>query len=383
MTSAFRPKVLLNASTIIKGGGVQAVVSFIRTLDALRLHDTLDWHLLVSDIVLRQMESLGLKLDPSKDLLLSASPSKSKASRLFIESYVRDKGIDAVFTFFGPAYVVFPVPHISGVADGWVTHSDWESYKKIPCWLERIKMLLLCIYKGLWLRKADAWFVEQEAAREGLVRRLAIDKKVIHVIANNCAQHYLDYTGPALLAREKPRILIFASYYPNKNIESIPLIAKALQALGHSDVEFVLTIDEKDSGFKRIMAKACELSVDHCINNIGQVDVLDGPALYRSCQILLMPSVLETFSAVYPEAMAMGLPIVTTDKPFARAICSDAASYYKSDRPSDAAAAISTLLTDKQAYDLLVSKGTKRLEVFPDSKKKFQLLHDMVEEYTR
>lgn len=382
MSAGYRPKVLLNASTIIKGGGVQAVVSFIHTLDAARQQDKIDWHLLVSSVVLLQMERLGLKLDPSKDSLLEASPSKNKASRRFIKDYVNAKNIDAVFTFFGPAYVNFSVPHICGVADGWVTHSDCEAYKKIPSWSQRVKMLLLCVYKGLWLRRADAWFVEQEAARQGLGSRLAIDKNAVHVIANNCAQHYLDYSGPALLEGDKTRILIFASYYPNKNIESVPSIAKALQAQGYDNVEFVLTIDSEDAGLQRVMAQAHQLSVGHCINNIGPVDVSDGPALYRSCQILLMPSVLETFSAVYPEAMAMGLPIVTTDKSFARAICADAASYYISDKPDDAAKAIATLLSDQQAYEQLAAKGTKRLEDYPNADKKYQLLHDMVVKYT-
>lgn len=381
MNGKNRPRVLLNASTIMKGGGIQAVVSFICTLMTDRDSDDLDWYLAVSPVVNQQLEKLSIRLDPKKDIILQDSPSKSRNARKVLQEYIEQWRINCIFTFFGPAYLRFSVPHICGVADGWVTHSDWEAFSKIPSWHQRLKMLLLCLYKGLWLRSADAWFVEQEAARRGLGSRLGINKKDVNVIANNCADHYRGYNGAPLLDGEQSRVLIFASYYPNKNIESVPYIVQALEKTGQVDVEFILTIKKEEPGLGRVMKLAKSLGVDNSIRNIGPVDVLDGPALYRSCKILLMPSILETFSAVYPEAMSMGLPIVTTDKAFSRSICANAASYYRSDSPADAARTITKLLSDEKYYNNLVAEGTKRLQFFPDIKKKYQLLHDMVSKY--
>jgi glycosyltransferase involved in cell wall biosynthesis len=372
---------MLNASTIIKGGGIQAVVSFIRSLQAVRDVDIFDWHLVVSEVVFNELKKLNSPLDSNKDIILENSPSKDKAVRKKIIEYVELNSIACVFTFFGPSYIRFSVPHICGVADGWVTHADREAYSKIRKSIDKIKMFMLCFYKGLWFRTADAWFVEQEAARRGLIGRWGIAEKNIHIISNNCSDHYRNFQGVPLLESSKPRVLIFASYYPNKNIESIPLIARAMKDLGNSNFEFVLTIDSSEKCLEAIYSKALLLGVKDLINNVGTVSVLDGPSLYRSCNILLMPSVLETFSAVYPEAMAMGLPIVTADKEFSRAICSDAALYYPSNRPEVAAAMIDELLHNKEIYESYINKGAARLETFPTAEKKYLLIHEMIEKY--
>ncbi len=47
--------------------------------------------------------------------------------------------------------------------------------------------------------------------------------------------------------------------------------------------------------------------------NLGRVDYADMPALYRSADILLFPTVREGFGLAAAEAMACGLPVVATD----------------------------------------------------------------------
>jgi glycosyltransferase involved in cell wall biosynthesis len=383
MVSPNKLKVLLNATTIIKGGGIQAVVSFILTLLDKRNENSIEWYLAVSEAVADQLEKLGAELQSERDVVFKSSPAKSRKERNRLLGYTISCNVDAVFTFFGPSYVKFPVTHICGVADGWTTHSDWEAYTRIRSPISRLEMLILCCYKGFWFRKADAWIVEQEAAKSGLVKRFRIAQDRVHIVPNNCGGHYQSYAGGALLMGERKRVLVFASFYPNKNIESVPYIAKVLVDSGHEDVEFILTIDSKESGFEQVLKSARALGVEDNINNIGPVDLVDGPALYKSCDILLMPSVLETFSAVYPEAMIMGVPIVTTDKTFARAICGTAAVYYESGRPEQAAAKILSLLEDSEAYTKLVEKGFVRQRNFPDASEKYELLCNIIKKYSK
>lgn len=361
------------------GGGIQAASSFITTIMANRAQDSLDWRIVVSKAIAQQLAILGVSLCPERDTVWPISPAKSRQSRAQLKDYVISNGIDGVFTFFGPAYVDFPVTHICGVADGWVTHSDFEAFRTIPSWLGRLKMLAVCIYKGYWLRRADAWFVEQEAAKIGLNKRLGIPLDRVHVIGNNCAAHYRSGDNRKSLDNAgETRVLVFASYYPNKNLESIPAIAAATARAGRRDVVFILTIAQDQPELKGIIAAASALGVAGQIKNIGPVNLADGPALYNACDILLMPSVLETFSAVYPEAMQMGVPVVTVDKAFARAICGDAALYYSSTDPDEAAACIVSLLTDARLNESMVLAGKARLASFPTADEKYALLHDLI-----
>lgn len=378
-----RPRILLNATTLNKGGGIQAAVSFIRSLLACRIEDSFDWYLAISPEVGKQLASLGLHIDLQKDLLLKDSPAKNHASRRALLDRIDLLQINGVFTFFGPAYVQFPVPHICGVADGWVTHSDWEAYRRIPSWPGRARMLALCLYKTYWFRKADAWIVEQDEARRGLARRALIDAHRVHIVSNNCAEHYHnDDTGRLLTDGTATRVLIFASYYPNKNIELVPYVARALaDRTPNAEFEFVLTLPDND--FQTISRIARRLGVEKAFRNVGPVPIADGPSLYRSCDILLMPSVLETFSAVYPEAMVMGLPIVSSDKPFARAICGDAATYFSVENPGEAAEAILKLQRDSEFRQRLIDRGNARAVGFPSPGDKYRMVHQLIERYVQ
>lgn len=76
---------------------------------------------------------------------------------------------------------------------------------------------------------------------------------------------------------------------------------------------------------------------------------------------LLMPSLLESFSGTYLEAMHFGLPILTSDLDFAREVCHDAALYFD---PWDTASIRDAILRVKNESELahnLCEKGNSRL----------------------
>ena len=52
------------------------------------------------------------------------------------------------------------------------------------------------------------------------------------------------------------------------------------------------------------------------------------PSLYNQVDCLFLPSLLESFSGTYVEAMYYGLPIATSNLPFATSVCSDSAVYF-------------------------------------------------------
>jgi len=51
-------------------------------------------------------------------------------------------------------------------------------------------------------------------------------------------------------------------------------------------------------------------------------------AHFRNVDGMLMPSLLESFSTTYVEAMATNVPILTSDLDFAHSSCGDVASYF-------------------------------------------------------
>lgn len=366
--------VLLNATTINKGGGIQAVTSFICTLVDHFEPKGVDWIFAVSPEVREQLAEFKHPLRDGVDLCLARSPAKDRRSRRELREFA-NRHADLVFTFFGPAYVAFRCPHLCGVADGWVTHSSRLAYSTLPEFSEKLRMASLSAYKALWFRRASHWVVEQAIARTGLVNRLRLPAKSISVVSNNCSQIYIDgkTSAPSRPLQSTIRILTFAANFPNKCLDLIPAIADLLVRRHRiSNVQFVLTIPAPEYARSRIPKLAKMLDVERYISNVGYVPLKNGPDLYRNCDILLMPTVLETFSATYPESMHMGLPIVTSDLEFARAICRDAALYFKPRDAVSAAETLAALIGNDEIRTGLVAAGFDRARDFPSPVEKYR-----------
>jgi glycosyltransferase involved in cell wall biosynthesis len=274
------------------------------------------------------------------------SPAKNKSSRSQLVRIVNSVKAEAVFTFLGPAYVKFALPHLMGVADGWITHSSYLVLKTQKCVRAWLNFFLLFLYKRHWYKEADQWVVEAECAKHGMRKRLFTPANKVSIVPNSCGDHYRVNKNITHSRGAKWRILTLSSYYKHKNLEIIPEVANAIRQLSYDlQFEFVITIEKNTNEEAKLLNRARVLGVSDIVNNIGPVAVHDGPALYRSCDIMFMPSLLETFSASYPEAMISCIPIVTTDLGFARDICGEAALYYS---PLDSHDAAKNILSNRE-----------------------------------
>jgi len=129
--------------------------------------------------------------------------------------------------------------------------------------------------------------------------------------------------------------------------------------------------------------RAKRLAVGDRIRNVGPVSVADGPSLYREANICFVPTIFETSTANYPEAMAMGLPIVTTDLDFAHDSCKDAAVYYRPKDAESAADAILSLLGDRQMWSRCIRVGRERLTQLPTQSEKYAVILGLLKQLSR
>jgi glycosyltransferase involved in cell wall biosynthesis len=82
---------------------------------------------------------------------------------------------------------------------------------------------------------------------------------------------------------------------------------------------------------------------------------------YTACHALCLPTLLESFTATYVEAMHFRRPILTSDLDFAHAVCGDAALYFDPWSPESIRSAIERLRVDSALADDLVARGSARL----------------------
>jgi glycosyltransferase involved in cell wall biosynthesis len=364
--------IILNTSTLFKGGALQTSTAFI--LQALADPLEIQWQFLLSAESAKQVSRFR-ELPPNVEVI-DRSPARHRPTRRRVAEFVANARPDLVFTFSGPAYVKFPMQHAVGVTDGWVTHSTWTAYRSIRFPREWTFFALNSLYKILWYRQADHWFTQTELARRGLHRRARVPLDSITVVPNTCGEHYRNqseisqFPGP----NEKLRLLSFSASYSHKNLILLPDIAAQLQSLEPAlDFEMVLTLPAGDALLERIMRRAAGLGVQQRIVNRGPVPVAEGPDLYRSCHVCLLPTNIETYSATYAESMAMGLPIVTTDLNFAHDACRDAALYFKARNAAAAAHEIQRLIHDPAIRQKLVARGKELLSELPTPRQRYEM----------
>lgn len=361
----FMPRILLNTTTLNKGGALQTSLNFIQQL--LRDPGEFTWRLALARKLADELRLAGTEL-PADAVVFETSPAKSRAARRQLRTLADEWQPDAVLTFSGPAYVKFAQRHLLGFSDGWVTHAGRDAYRSLKTVGQRIKFWLLCQYKKHWVKAADRWITQTEVARQGLHRRVNLPLEKISVISNTCGQRYHEAAAaaqPFPNPAAKVRFFSFAAPYDHKNLKILPAIAAAFRKQEPDwPFEIVVTLPH-GSEWEELRQQAERLDVSQQLVNLDQVPVINGPSVYRSCDLLLLPTLLETFSGTYPEAMAMGLPIVTSDLDFARDTCRDAALYYS---PHDAAAAareLQRLLRDRDLWETLIAAGKQRLRDFP------------------
>jgi glycosyltransferase involved in cell wall biosynthesis len=156
-------------------------------------------------------------------------------------------------------------------------------------------------------------------------------------------------------------------YYPHKNLEGIvEMFARHRDRL--HDVRVVLTISrEQGAGARRLIERIAAEGLDRHLLAVGEVDQKELAGYFRSCGALLFPTLLESFSASYVEAMHFGCPILTSDLDFAHEVCGEAAVYCDPWDTEGMARALRRVADDADLRRRLAEAGKERLKVFPRS----------------
>jgi len=179
--------VLINATTILEGEGSRSSVEFIQSAES-KSAPMITWHYAVSRPVARTL------LDQNQNLrsayFFEQSPANSKSDRKRLKAIEENIDADVVFTVSGPAYVRFDVPHICGVADGWVTDSILKALRSASGVRDMAADFAQSVYKGYWYLKADEWTVEASNAKQSLIERLRLPGKDIVILPTRSQDRY-------------------------------------------------------------------------------------------------------------------------------------------------------------------------------------------------
>lgn len=235
----------------------------------------------------------------------------------------------------------------------------------------------------LWLlrrriRQADVVVAQTAYIKSKLVEKFGLVD--VRVIGNApMLDGAPDGGQPGFDLPEGVRLVCPSVYYPHKNLEILLDLGDLIKArsLGY---RIITTVNPGGQAARRFLEAIVERRLQDVVHNIGQVPPERMKVLYKQCHALLMPTLLESFSIVYPEAMLYGLLIFTSDMWFARSVCADAAQYFDPLNAESILRSLEDVFHNEESQHALLAAGRRRLASFPTWADNFSSYQSIIHE---
>jgi glycosyltransferase involved in cell wall biosynthesis len=351
-------RILINLSNIKIGGGIQVALSLIGQLNNFTSKHI--FYVVVSDQIFKKIPD---NIFSDKSIVFYKYTIKPTITKAFsgMDSFLNKVLIDnkcvKVFTLFGPSYWRPKVPHLVGFARPHYVYSDSPFFKGIGLSQRLFWIFSEIIHMFSFERHSDSLVTENEDVSAKISLRL---KKPVYTVSNTFHQVFDDeslWQFPEVDFEEsKSYVLTISANYTHKNLSIIPKIIDELLNLNIKDIKFILTINKGEILSNELL--------DEYIIYLGPIPIEKCPLLYSNSDIVFLPSLLESFSATYAEAMKMGKALITSDLPFARGICKDAALYVNPFNAPEIANCIINLLSNQTIMNNIIDNGNKCLSTF-------------------
>lgn len=157
------------------------------------------------------------------------------------------------------------------------------------------------------------------------------------------------------ILREDERIKLLYPTHPAPH-KGFEVLFEALYKLKRKNYKFVLytTIEYKDWPFVvgKYEAQVKQLGIEENVIFTGRIQQDQMDQFYKYCDLMVYPSLCESFGFSMVEAIGYGLPIVASDTEVNKEICGEAAIYYSARNPEAAAQSILIGISAKVREDL-------------------------------
>jgi glycosyltransferase involved in cell wall biosynthesis len=357
-------KFMINAANLTESGARSVALNFLKA------HAAGEWG---DDLVVyappgRGYEELAGPRTAIRTLppLLRSPVPRYLASGRWWRRMVRDERPDALFNM-GNCAVPASVPQATLFHWPYAIYPESEVWQRMGAkdWMKRrCRRLLLRRY----LPFTSIMIAQTETAASRL-RRLYVVREV-RVVPNAVSlqdTEAADGPLPALGPRgSRTRLLCFSRYNPHKNLEILVPVAERLKRAG-APFQIILTVGMKQhDNVKGFIERIERKGLTDYLRNIGPVAMRDVPRLYASVDALLFPTLLESFSQTYVEAMHFGKPIFTSDLDFAHDVCGDAAFFFDPRDPEAIVRTLTAAYEDRSELRACVERGRRRVAKMPD-----------------
>lgn len=297
-----------------------------------------------------------IQVFPQRPLTEAATANDQRSPLDLWRMHRAVKKSEAELFFFPAVYSWFPIPASLPTV---VTLHDAiaERFPELifPSWKGR---LLWKLKMHLALRSADRVMTVSQAAKEEIAEYIGVQPERIDVISEAPGANFVPLEGPNPQLRERlglpaeGRLIVYVGgLAPHKNLHGLMQgLQRARQAAAMADVHLVLVGDFEGAGFHSDYASLQERSrsagLEGAVHFTGFVSDEDLVQLYNEAWAAAMPSFSEGFGLPAVEAMACGIPLLSSDQGSLPEVVGEAGYYFDPYDEDSIARAIQRMCTE-------------------------------------
>jgi glycosyltransferase involved in cell wall biosynthesis len=223
------------------------------------------------------------------------------------------------------------------------------------------------------LDRAAAIVVPSNQTRDDLLEAYHIDENKIHRVHVPVNPLFRQQPDPETEERTRvkyalsyPFVLFAGTLEPRKNIvrlvQAFQLVADSSSLPVH-----LLLAGKRGWMYEGILQAIRSSDVRNRIHLLEHVTDAELASLYRQASVFAYPSLYEGHGSPVVEAMASGIPVVTSNSSSLRELASGAAELIDPERVEDIAGAITSLLGDDSRRRHLIASGLERARLYSHS----------------
>ena len=314
-------KLMIDASLQSVGGGVQVAVNFINNI--LNSHFADELLIVVSPQVDKQINS-SLKNNVNYYVFDNARGFLKFWQGVQLSKLEKEFKPNLVFIVFGPSYWKPKAKSIQGFAIPHIVYPQISDllYKDKP--INKILLnLLLKIKKNQILNNYEYMVVETETFKRLVTEKIGFEKDNIYIIENSFNKKFNKelILSDNIKKSDFMSFFVPSSYYSHKNLEVLIDVAYILKNKYNIYLKFNFLIKSDSVEWSKFIDIAKSKDVLSYLNTYGPVNNDEMTRLYGENDFVILPTLAEVSTAVYPESFISKKLVFTSDLDFAKELC--------------------------------------------------------------